>query len=97
MQKSTIQLSEDKQTDAITAGLAAAYRKMLAFKKYKGTPVVVSEYGQIKYLDADSVLQSLNNEEIFTQTAERGNSRRTARRNRSLPDHSRVVGFTRSK
>ncbi len=60
MQKSTTKPIEDKQIEAITAGLAVAYRKMLAFKKYKGTPVVVSEHGLIKYLDADSVLQSLN-------------------------------------
>lgn len=56
----TTKITTDKQTNAITAGLAIAYKKMLAFKKYKGTPVVISENGQIKHLNADSILKSLN-------------------------------------
>lgn len=50
------------QAEAITAGLKVAYRKMLAFKKYKGTPVVMECDGKIEYHDPDKVLKQLDKE-----------------------------------
>ncbi len=37
----------DKLEEQVSKGLTAARKKMLAFKKYKGTPVVVVKNGQI--------------------------------------------------
>ncbi len=41
---------------AISQALTKAHHKMLLLKKYKGTPVVVSENGKIKHLSADRLL-----------------------------------------
>lgn len=59
MQEKTKKTQPSEQAQAITAGLAVAYRKMLEFKQYKGTPVVVSENGKIKHLNPSDLLKSL--------------------------------------
>ncbi len=56
MQNKIDKKSIDKQTDELNHGLKKAYHKMLLLKKYKGTPVVVSENGKIKHLSADELL-----------------------------------------
>lgn len=43
------ELEEKRQK--ITSGLEKAYEKMVNFKKYKKTPIVVSENGEILELD----------------------------------------------
>lgn len=55
MQSQTKQPSDKAQ--AISQALTKAYHKLLLFKKYKGTPVVVSEHGEIKHLSADELLE----------------------------------------
>lgn len=45
----------EEQAEAILRGLEMAYAKMVKFKKYKGTPLVVSENGKTKYIPAEEI------------------------------------------
>ena len=45
-----------EESELILKGLEKAYEKMVAFKKQKGTPLVVSEDGQIKKIPANEIL-----------------------------------------
>ena len=47
--------SKDEFEEKITQGLEKAYERMVEFKKYKKTPIVVSRNGQIVELDANEV------------------------------------------
>lgn len=40
----------------VSLGLEIAYSKMLAFKKYKGTPVVISHKGEIIYISPEDFI-----------------------------------------
>lgn len=42
-------------THQVKLGLVAAYAAMLAFKKYKNSPVVVSRGGQILHIAAEDM------------------------------------------
>ena len=44
-----------KFTHQIKLGLAAAYTNMLAFKKYKNSPVIISRNGQIVAVPAEDM------------------------------------------
>ncbi len=57
MQPQTKQPSDKAR--AISQALTKARYKMLLLKKYKGTPVVVSENGKIKHLSADELLSEM--------------------------------------
>jgi len=46
----------DKMSKDILRGLELAYEKMVIFKKSKGTPLVVSENGKVKLIDAKDIL-----------------------------------------
>ena len=52
-------MSKEEQATQIDAklqlGLAAAYRNLLAFKKYKNSPVVISRDGQICLVPAEEM------------------------------------------
>ncbi len=50
------------QREAIKKGLEEAYEKMLEFKIYKKTPVVVMREGVIVYLDAKEELERFRRE-----------------------------------
>ena len=46
----------DEKTDQILKGLEKAYEKMVKFKKYKGTPLVVSDgAGGVKKIPAEDI------------------------------------------
>lgn len=45
------------EAEAITQGLQKAYRKMLLFKQYKGTKVVMAENGKIVQRDPSELLK----------------------------------------
>ena len=44
-----------ENSDKLKQGLNEAYRKMVEFKKYKKTPLIVSKDGEIVELSADSI------------------------------------------
>lgn len=45
-----------EESEMILRGLEKAYEKMVKFKKEKGTPLVVSEGGQVKKIAAEDIL-----------------------------------------
>lgn len=45
-----------EESEMILRGLEKAYEKMVKFKKEKGTPLVVSEDGQVKKIAAEDIL-----------------------------------------
>lgn len=45
-----------EESEMILKGLEKAYEKMVKFKKEKGTPLVVSENGQVKKIAAEDIL-----------------------------------------
>ena len=42
----------------ITKGFKEAYKKMIIFKKYKNTPIVISQNGEIIKVKADDLIKS---------------------------------------
>jgi len=45
-----------KERNNILKGLELAYAKMVKFKKEKGTPLVISENGEVKLIPAEEIL-----------------------------------------
>ena len=45
-----------KTNDKIKQGLEVSYQKLLAFKKYKKTPIIVSKNGEVTELSPDNVI-----------------------------------------
>ncbi len=48
------------RTDKLIIGLEEAYKKMVEYKKYKKTPIIVSENGRIIKIDPQTVDLSQN-------------------------------------
>ena len=46
----------EEESKAILKGLEEAYEKMVKLKKEKGTPLVVSEDGEVKLIPAEDIL-----------------------------------------
>lgn len=46
----------EQESKAILKGLEIAYEKMVKLKKEKGTPLVVSEDGEIKLIPAEEIV-----------------------------------------
>jgi len=46
----------EEESEAILKGLEKAYEKMVKLKKEKGTPLVVSEDGEVKLIPAKDIL-----------------------------------------
>ncbi len=46
----------EEESKAILKGLEIAYEKMVKFKKAKGTPLVISENGKVKLIQAKDIL-----------------------------------------
>lgn len=46
----------EEESKAILKGLEKAYEKMVKLKKAKGTPLVVSDNGKIKFIPAKDIL-----------------------------------------
>lgn len=59
----------EEQNNAIMKGLEEAYEKMLEFKIYKKTPVVVMREGVIVYLDAKEELERFRREKAKREAA----------------------------
>lgn len=47
--------SFEEERELILRGLEKAYEKMAKFKKEKGTPLVVSENGKVKFIAAKDI------------------------------------------
>lgn len=61
----------EEQNNAIMIGLEEAYEKMLEFKIYKKTPVVVMRDGVIVYLDAREELERFRREKAKREKTEK--------------------------
>jgi len=61
----------EEQNNAIMIGLEEAYEKMLEFKIYKKTPVVVMREGVIVYLDAKEELERFRHEKAKRKKTEK--------------------------
>ncbi len=48
-------MSNLSNTDKIIEGLEKAYKKLVEFKKYKKTPIIVSKDGKIVELNAEQI------------------------------------------
>jgi len=46
----------DEQTQKILRGLERSYQKLVEFKKYKKTPLIIAKDGVIKEIQPESIL-----------------------------------------